>query len=162
MGSRGGRYLSEVGSRGGRYLPEVGSRGGRYLSYRVKVLCELLPAKTTMEPMEPVADVAGELPAKKKGSKGLPSGFIEHRSGKYQVRLLRAKVDGKAYQRPIPGLYEEIEEALEAQAAAQQLFESGGVEAVWPPKEIAPAERNKRGEVRRPAACSCTLSFACT
>ena len=115
-----------------------------------------------MEPMEPVpvADVAGELPAKKKGSTGLPCGFIKHRSGKYQVRLLRAKVDGKAYQRPIPGLYEEIEEALEAQAAAQQLFESGGVDSVWPPKGIAPIERNKRGQVRRPAACSHAL-FLC-
>ena len=111
-----------------------------------------------MEPTtEPVADDAGEPPTKKKGSKGRPPGIIEHRSGRYQDRLLGAKVDGKAYQRPIPGLYKEIEDALAAQAASMLLFESGGVEAVWPPKETTPAERNKRGEVRRPAACSCTV-----
>ena len=108
-----------------------------------------------MEPTEPVAEDAGELLTKKKGSKGLPPGIFEHRSGKLQARLCGVKVDGKAYQRPIPGLYKDREDALEAQAASMLLFKSGGVEAVWPPKEVAPAERNKRGQVRHPAKCSC-------
>ena len=94
---------------------------------------------------------------KKKGSKGLPPGILEHRSGKLQARLRGVKVDGKAYQRPIPGLFKDDVEAVAAQAASMLLFESGGVEAVWPPKETAPDERNKRGQVWRPAACSCTL-----
>ena len=94
---------------------------------------------------------------KKKGSKGLPPGILEHRSGKLQARLLGVKVDGKAYQRPIPGLFKSEEEAVAAQAASMLLFESGGIEAVWPPKETAPDERNKRGQVRATSACSCTL-----
>ena len=99
---------------------------------------------------------------KKKGSKGLPPGILEHRSGKLQARLLGIKVDGKAYQRPIPGLFKDDVEAMAAQAASKLLFESGGIEAVWPPKESAPDERNKRGQVRRPAACSCsTLPVLC-
>ena len=76
--------------------------------------------------------------------------------------VLGVKVDGKACQRPIPGLFKDIPGVMAAQAASMLLFQSGGVEAVWPTKEIAPAERNKCGEVRRPAACSCTLSFART
>ena len=116
-----------------------------------------------MEPTtESVDDDAGEPPARKKGSKGLPPGIIQHRSGQYQARLLGVKVDGKACQRPIPGLFKDIPGVMAAQAASMLLFQSGGVEAVWPTKEIAPAERNKCGEVRRPAACSCTLSFART
>ena len=80
---------------------------------------------------------------------------MEHRSGKLQARLLGVKVDGKAYQRPIPGLFEGDVKAVAAQAAAMLLFESGGVEAVWPPKESAPEIVTwLRGQVRRPAACS--------
>ena len=93
---------------------------------------------------------------KKKGSKGLPPGILEHRSGKLQARLLGVKVDGKAYQRPIPGLYKDEVEAVAAQAASMLLFESGGIEAVWPPKETAPDERKKCGQVRL-HGCSCTL-----
>ena len=88
---------------------------------------------------------AGEVPAKKKGSKGYPPGILEHRSGKLQARLPGVKVEGKSYQRPIPGLYKELEDAVAAQTAALQLFESGGVEAVWP---VASTERNERGKVR--------------
>ena len=87
---------------------------------------------------------------------------IALRSGQYQARLLGVKVDGKACQRPIPRLFKDIPGVMAAQAASMLLFQSGGVEAVWPTKEIAPAERNKCSEVRRPAACSCTLSFART
>ena len=68
----------------------------------------------------------------------MPPGIIQHRSGQYQARLLGAKVDGKACQRPIPGLYKEIEDVLEAQAASMLLFESGGVEAVWIPAQNRP------------------------
>ena len=86
-----------------------------------------------------------EPPSKKKGSKGLPPGIIAHRSGKFQARLVGVKVDGKAYQRPIPGLFKDTGEAVVAQAAALLLFESGGIEAVWP--MAVPAERNGRGQV---------------
>jgi hypothetical protein len=105
-------------------------------------------------PVDTPAALPPEPPSKTKGSKGLPPSIIEHRSGKFQARLPGAKVDGKSYQRPIPGLYKETEDAVAAQTTALQLFESGGVEAVWPPKDSAPAERNKRGQVRYPAACS--------
>ena len=93
-----------------------------------------------MEEAEPVVAELSE-GKKKKGSKGLPPGILEHRSGKLQARLLGVKVDGKAYQRPIPELFEGDVKAVAAQAAAMLLFESGGVEAVWPPKESAPADR---------------------
>ena len=99
-----------------------------------------------MEEAEPV--IAEPSAKKKKGSKGLPPGILEHRSGKLQARLLGVKVEGKAYQRPIPGLFKDDVEAVAAQAAGMLLFESGGVEAVWPRKETAPDVRNKRGQVR--------------
>ena len=41
----------------------------------------------------------------------MPPGILQHHSGRYQARLLGAKVEGKACQRPIPGLYNEIEVA---------------------------------------------------
>ena len=96
------------------------------------------PAALPAEPPEP--------PSKKKGSKGHPPGIIDHRSGKLQAHLPGVKVDGKAYQRPIPGLFKKIDEAVAAQAAALLLFGSGGVEAIWLPKDSGPAgpEHNKR------------------
>ena len=78
-------------------------------------------------------------------TKGNPPGIIDHRTGKKQARLPGVKVDGRAYQRPIPGLFKDVEEALAAQAVARQKFEAGGVAAVWPPKN---EERNERGKVR--------------
>ena len=77
-------------------------------------------------------------------------GIIDHRSGKKQARLVGVKVDGKAYQRPIPGLFKNDEEAVVAQAVAQQKFDAGGVAAVWPPKN---EERNEPS-VGRCAVCS--------
>ena len=92
-------------------------------------------------PLEPPAK-------KKKGSKGNPPGIFDHNSGDKQARLLGIKVDGKAYQRPIPGRFNDVEAALAAQAEAYQKFAAGGVEAVWP--TAAPsAERNQRGQVHR-------------
>ena len=118
----------------------------------------LLLARRVMAaaPVETPAALPAEPPTKKKGSKGYPPGIFDHRSGQFQARLPGVKVAGKAYQRPIPGLFKKIEEAVVAQAAALLLFESGGVEAVWLPKDSAPAgpERNKRGQVRCPATCS--------
>ena len=93
--------------------------------------------------MEAVPVAAEPSANKKKSAKGLPPGILEHRSGKLQVRLLGIKVDGKAYQRPIPGLFKDDVEAVAAQAASMQLFESGGIEAVWPLKETAPNEHIK-------------------
>ena len=62
-------------------------------------------------PLEPPAK-------KKKGSKGYPPGIFDHNSGDKQARLIGVKVDGKAYQRPIPGRYKSIEAAVAAQAVA--------------------------------------------
>ena len=47
-----------------------------------------------------------EGPAKKKGSKGLPKGIIEHRSNKLQARLSYKVEDGKTKQKFIPGLFD--------------------------------------------------------
>ena len=139
----------QVSIRAGIYPKHVPEAAGIYGSTK-----QAGPRSARALSMEPVADIVGELPAKKKGSKGSPPGILEHRSGKYQVRLPGATVDGKACQRPIPGLFKETVDALAAQArAAMLLFESGGIQAVWLLKETAPAERNKRGEVRRPATC---------
>ena len=81
-------------------------------------------------------------------TKGNPPGIIDHRTGKKQARLPGVKVDGKAYQRPIQGLFNDNEEAVAAQAVARQKFEAGGVDAVWAPKN---EDRNQRGMVRRVA-----------
>ena len=87
-------------------------------------------------------------PAKKKGSKGLPKGIIEHRSNKLQARLSCMKgEDGKIKQKFIPGLFDNIPAAVAAQAAAYQVLSSAGPLAVWPNDGGKP-ERNKRGEVR--------------
>jgi hypothetical protein len=98
----------------------------------------------------PSANHTDEPPAKKqKGGKGYPPGILQHNtnSGDMQARLVGVKVDGKAYQRPIPGRYKSIEAAVAAQAVAMRKFEIGGVVAVWP--TVTPsADRNARGEVR--------------
>jgi hypothetical protein len=91
---------------------------------------------------------AEEPPAKKrKGEKNLPKGIFGD-PPKLQVRIPGFKVDGKACQKPIPGTYKDVDAALAAQAEAQQKMAAGGPEAIWP-NWAAPAERNKRGEVRR-------------
>ena len=87
-----------------------------------------------------------EGPAKKKGSKGLPKGIIEHRSSKLQARLSYKGEDGKTKQKSIPGLFDDIPAAVAAQAAYQVLSSAGPL-AVWPNDGGKP-ERNKRGEVR--------------
>lgn len=98
-----------------------------------------------MEEEEPVVADTDAPPAKtKKGIKGYPKGTIDHKkSGKLQVRLSYQDENRKTVQRPIPNsLFGTMPEAVAAQAAAQQLLDSGGVDAVWskPPS----AERNKR------------------
>tara|TARA_B110000046_G_scaffold174491_1_gene198287 strand:- start:564 stop:983 length:420 start_codon:yes stop_codon:yes gene_type:complete len=104
--------------------------------------------ETNGETSPPVTEEM-EAPAKRrKGDKGMPKGIIEHRTGKYQARLSwKDGTTNKTVQRFIPGLFMAIEDAVIAQAAAQELFDSGGVEAVWPPKFSE--TRNKRGEVSR-------------
>ena len=82
----------------------------------------------------------------RKGEKGNPPGIFDHNSGDKQARLVGVKVNGKAYQRPIPGRYKSIEEAAAAQAVAYQKFATGGVEAVWPTTPMT--DRNQRGTVR--------------
>jgi len=83
---------------------------------------------------------------KKKGSKGLPKGITEHRSKKLQARLSYKGEDGKTIQRFIPGLFEDIDAAVAAQAAAYKVLDNDGPLAVWPP--VTKPERKKRGEVR--------------
>ena len=104
-----------------------------------------------------------EPPAKKrKGDKGLPKGIFGDLP-KLQARLPGFKVEGKACQKPIPGTYKDVDAAVAAQADAQQKLAAGGPEAVWP-NWNAPAERNKRNEVRRSAAqalCLCSLRCQC-
>ena len=89
-----------------------------------------------------------EGPAKKKGSKGLPKGIIEHRSSKLQARLSYKGEDGKTKQKSIPGLFDDIPAAVAAQAAAYQVLSSAGPLAVWPNDGGTKPARNKRGEVR--------------
>ena len=94
----------------------------------------------------PVLDADGDAPpAKKKGSKGYPKGIIDHKSGNFQARLSYKDEKGKIVQRPIPGLFGTIPEAVAAQTEKQLLLDSGGVDAVW--TNNASTERNKRGEV---------------
>ena len=103
-----------------------------------------------------------EPPAKKKkGDKGNPPGIIDHPSGKKQARLPGFKVDGRACQKPIPGLFVDVPAAVAGQLEAQQKLASGGPEAVWPNWSVT-AERNKRGEVRRsvPLTCDACLCSA--
>ena len=87
-------------------------------------------------------------------TKGNPPGIIDHRTGKKQARLVGAKVNGKAYQRPIPGLFKDLEEALAAQGVALQKFNADGVEAVWPADK---EQRNQRGMVCRALRCQPSL-----
>ena len=114
-----------------------------------------LTRQANMEPTAPVEETADiEPPAKrKKGSKGYPKGIIDHvksgtkeKSGKFQARLTIPQESGPAKQKPIPGLFNSIEEAVAVQAAAQLLFDSGGIAAVWSTDASAP--RKKRGTVR--------------
>ena len=106
-----------------------------------------------------MAEPVEEPPAKKrKGAKGNPPGIFGD-APKLQARLPGFKVDGKACQKPIPGVYKDMPAALAAQATAQQKLAAGGPEAVWP-NWAAPAERNKRGVVRRSdphVLCLCSL-----
>ena len=106
-----------------------------------------------------MAEPVEEPPAKKrKGAKGNPPGIFGD-APKLQARLPGFKVDGKACQKPIPGVYKDMPAALAAQATAQQKLAAGGPEAVWP-NWAAPAERNKRSVVRRSdpqLLCLCSL-----
>ena len=106
-----------------------------------------------------MAEPVEEPPAKKrKGAKGNPPGIFGD-APKLQARLPGFKVDGKACQKPIPGVYKDMPAALAAQATAQQKLAAGGPEAVWP-NWAAPAERNQRGVVRRSdphVLCLCSL-----
>ena len=72
--------------------------------------------------------------------------FTEHRSKKLQARLSYKGEDGKTIQRFIPGLFEDIDAAVAAQAAAYKVLDNDGPLAVWPP--VTKPERKKRGEVR--------------
>ena len=90
-------------------------------------------------PIDPPS-VPDEPPSKKQK---LPKGIVPHRTEKFQARL-SWKEDGKTKQRWIPGLFETVDAAVAAQAAAQQKFDKAGPEAVWATAE--PGERNRRGE----------------
>ena len=92
--------------------------------------------------------VVGEGPAKKKSSKGLPKGIIEHRSSKLQARLSYKGEDDRIKQKFIPGLFDDVPAAVAAQAAAYQVLNSAGPLAVWPNDVGTKSARNKRGEVR--------------
>ena len=98
---------------------------------------------------------AMEQPAKKKGSKN-PLGIFGD-PPKLQVRLLGFKVEGKAFQKPIPGTFKDVPAAEAAQAEAKQKLDAGGPEAVWP-NWGAPSARNARGAVRR-FAHQCSLAL---
>ena len=120
---------------------------------QVSTHCQIRQAGEPGLPLRMEADAAApaepplEQPAKKrKGEKGNPPGIFDHNSGDKQARLVGVKVNGKAYQRPIPGRYKSIEEAAAAQAVAYQKFATGGVEAVWPTTPMT--DRNQRGTVR--------------
>ena len=82
------------------------------------------------------SDGVAERPAKKKGSKGLPKGIIEHRSSKLQARLSYKGEGGKTKHKFIPGLFDDIPAAVAAQAAAYQVLSSAG-----PPEQRGPAGR---------------------
>ena len=94
------------------------------------------------------SDGVAERPAKKKGSKGLPKGIIEHRSSKLQAHLSYKGEGGKTKQKIIPGLFDDIPAAVAAQAAAYQVLSSAGPLAVWSNDGGTKPARNKRGEVR--------------
>ena len=101
-----------------------------------------------------------EPPAKKCRKKDNPPGIFDHNSGKKQARLLGFKVDGKACQKPIPGLYADVQAALAAQADAQQKLAAGGPQAVWPNWDAPPPGRSQRGSVRAPSS-SLVVAIAC-
>ena len=95
-----------------------------------------------------MADPAGGAAAAKKPrvKKGYPRGIIDHPTGVYQARIQKINDAAKRVNenRPIPGLFKTIEDAVTAQAAAQLKFDNG--EEVWPaPKFNEP--RNARGQV---------------
>ena len=99
---------------------------------QVSTHCQIRQAGEPGLPLRMEADAAApaepplEQPAKKrKGEKGNPPGIFDHNSGDKQARLLGVKVNGKAYERPIPGRYKSIEEAAAAQAVAYQKFATG-------------------------------------
>ena len=134
-----------------RYLFPPRRPAGIYFPLEVQVSTCIYPAQSLMEPLPVDAAAAAapaDSPALKVSAKGNPPGILDHRTGKKQARLNGVKVDGKPYQRPIPGLFKDVEEALAAQAVARQKFDAGGVAAVWPPKSD---DRNQRGMVRNAA-----------
>ena len=105
-------------------------------------------------------DRRGAAGQEEEGCEGQPTapGILDHPSGKKQARLLGFKVNGKACQKPIPGLYHDVDAAVAAQANAQQRLEQGGPEFVWPKWAAATtAERNSRGMVR--CVLHCHLAF---
>ena len=127
------RYLPKTRTPKCRYLRKPGSRSaGIYAS-------DASSRRPTMVDATPITK-------KKKGSKGLPKGITEHRSKKLQARLSYKGEDGKTIQRFIPGLFEDIDAAVAAQAAAYKVLDNDGPLAVWPP--VTKPERKKRGEVR--------------
>ena len=95
---------------------------------------------------------------KERKTTGLPPGLLYYKDGvRLQVRIKQSK-DGKMVQinRPIPGTYADLDEALAAQAAAQCKWNSG--EVVWASEPAA--DRNKRGQVRsQPSLPSLPSSF---
>jgi hypothetical protein len=72
-------------------------------------------------------------PKAKRVKRDLPTGIIYNPAkNKYQARIKGRNDKSKLVQidRPIPGLFDTSDEAVEKQAAAQQKWDAG--EAVWP------------------------------
>ena len=96
-------------------------------------------------------------PKAKRIKRDLPTGIIYNPAkNKYEVRIKGRNDKNKLVQidRPIPGLFDTLDDAVEKQAAAQQKWDAG--EAVW---SAPPAgNRNVRGQVCV-RHCARTISF---
>ena len=143
-----GLYLPKTLTPKCRYLPKTRSQKCRYLRKPWSPKCRYLFLQIPRASSLGESDGVAERPAKKKGSKGLPKGIIEHRSSKLQTRLSYKGEGGKTKQKFIPGLFDDIPAAVAAQAAAYQVLSSAGPLAVWPNDGGTKPARNKRGEVR--------------
>ena len=99
---------------------------------------EPVAAADAEEPVEPPAK-------KKRGAKGLPKGVIEHNTKKFQARLTYEFGGQKINQRPIPGLFATVDQAVAVQAEALAKIEADGPLAVW--QTAVPPPRNSRGQV---------------
>ena len=109
----------------------AGIYGGSGAEAQVSI-CVYINSPTAMSAYGGEGPDTAPQPKKKKGSKGLPKGIIEHRTkGKLQARL-SYKEDGMIVRKNIPGLFDDVLTAVGVALRKLKPIRSWPAQARWP------------------------------